>query len=307
MMMAFLISTFVGAAHGQPPLLVSDYPEAFKSNTLIVVGDGFPHGPKGSNSATIDGLSAAWIAVRLAKYYEEPSVVLDTDITRWHERTVDLLDDSHNLIVVGCHWVNVVSYYYLFMMPELVPVYPGNYKGDDPLVWPEFLIRKADGQRLAFWSDVEYKRNDYGLMLAIRDGERNVLILWSYTEYATIAMAKMLENINLASDQGWKLNSEAVLVIWKDAHDDDQVQLDEVTIQPLFERAQETTYSYKQTVPTFTVTATRTVEHILTATATSTYSAVSPWNVVLVLLGVIVAIAVVQVIRRSESAHRHES
>jgi hypothetical protein len=179
-----------------------------------------------------------------------------------------LLDDSHNLIAVGCHWVNIVSYHYFYMKRALVPVYPGNYQGDDPLVWPEFLVKKDSGERFAYWSNVKYKTNDYGVIVAVRDGNRNVLVLWSYTEYATIAMARVLENINSASEYGWRLNSEAVLVTWNDAHDDDKVQLNEITARPLVERSQTTTYFYTRVVPTSYVTRNQTVMSTRTVTTT---------------------------------------
>jgi len=262
---------FVLAVNGQVGPLVSDYPDAFKMNTLVVVGDGFPHGPKGFQSSTIDGLCGSWIAVKLAQYYETPGVVFDTDITSWHDKTVDLLDDSHNLIALGCHWVNIVSYHYFYMKRALVPVYPGNYQGDDPLVFPEFLVKKDSGERFAYWSNVKYKTNDYGVMVAIRDGNRNVLVLWSYTEYATIAMARILENINSASGYGWRLNGEAVFVTWNDVHDDDKVQLDEIIARPVVERSQTTTYSYTSVVPTSYQTRTQTI--ISTSTVTITVKA----------------------------------
>lgn len=259
---------FVLAVNGQQRLLVSDYPDAFKSNTLVVVGDGFPHGPKRYQSSTIDGLCGSWIAVKLAEYYEAPGIVFDTDVTSWHDKTVDLLDDSHNLIAVGCHWVNIVSYHYFYMKRALVPVYPGNYQSDDSLVWPEFVVKKDSGERFAYWSNVKYKTNDYGVIVAIRDGNRNVLVLWSYTEYATIAMARILENINSASEYGWRLNGEAVLVTWNDVHDDDRVQLDEITARPVVERSQTTTYFYTSIVPTSYVTRTQTIMFTTTVTTT---------------------------------------
>jgi hypothetical protein len=243
---------------GQQPLLVSDYLNAFKSNTLVVVGDGSPHGPKGKYSLTIDGLCGAWIAVKLAEYFEAPGIVTDSDITSWQGKTVDLLDHTHNLIVVGCHWVNIVSYHYFFMRRDLVPVYPANYLNDDPLVFPEFLVKKSTGERFAYWNAIQdkYKTTDYAVMVALRDGDRNVLILWAYWEYGTIAMAKILQNINSASSYGWRLNSEAVFVTWNDAYDDDKVQLNEITTEPLFERAQTTTFNQ---VVTTVFTATDTV------------------------------------------------
>jgi hypothetical protein len=273
-LLAFIIAVIVSplffalTVNGQPRPLVSDYPDAFKSNTLVVVGDGFPHGPKGFQSSTIDGLCGSWVAVKLAQYYEAPGIVFDTDVTSWHNKTVDLLDDSHNLIAVGCHWVNIVSYHYFYMKRALVPVYPGNYQGDDPLVWPEFLVKKDSGERFAYWSNVKYKTNDYGVIVAVRDGNRNVLVLWSYTEYATIAMARVLENINSASEYGWRLNSEAVLVTWNDAHDDDKVQLNEITARPVVERSQTATYFYTRVVPTSYVTRNQTVMSTRTVTTT---------------------------------------
>jgi len=255
---------------GQQPLLVSDYPGAFKSNTLVVVGDGFPHGPKGKYSLTIDGLCGAWIAVKLAEYFEAPGIVTDSDITSWQGKTVDLLDRTHNLIVVGCHWVNIVSYHYFFMRRDLVPVYPANYLNDDPLIFPEFLVKKDTGERFAYWNAIQdkYKSMDYAVMVALRDGNRNVLILWAYWEHGTIAMTRILENINDALKHGWRLNSEAVFVVWNDIQDDDKVQLNEITVQPLFPRSQPATYSYTKTIPTVTMTQTKT--EIRTSTTTST-------------------------------------
>ncbi len=211
--------------------LVSDFPYPFTNNTLVVIGYFGDHGVKGWKSATIDGVAGAKVAEKVSKHGEMPNVLFDTDITTCEKGVVYLNDTSHNLIAVGCHWVNTVSFYYVCQQIELVPVYPDNEE-HNPLVFPQWLYIKSTGEKVAKWRDVEYGKSDYGLIMVLKQRKRYIMVLWTYTGLATDACSEILKNIDKASIYGWNLNGDAVIVAWRDKNGNSKVDLDEIKTTP---------------------------------------------------------------------------
>ncbi len=219
-----------------PPLNLSikNLKELIKNGLILVVGDTVEHGPSKHAAGETDYV-VAW---KLMSYFKregiDSSMVMDTSISRSHPDHVELLDHEHNLIAVGCHWVNTVTWHYLVdnKESEMVKAYPlGN-----PFEWPKAVYIKSEHKITARSDEITYGKSDYGFLHLIRDGPRYVVTIWSYHGQATVAGGLILQNIEEATRYDWDVDAQVLVFSWVDGRNngpvDGSVQVEEIEVEP---------------------------------------------------------------------------